>query len=93
MILTLPPLTVPVPVPLKIKSQKLTIDRPRVAGLYNKKMGATDGQDQKIAMYRPRIRLNKWLKRVVFHFLLVAAHNAHVIMKEYLQLKRGDACF
>uniref|UniRef100_A0A8C3A2I5 PiggyBac transposable element-derived protein domain-containing protein n=1 Tax=Cyclopterus lumpus TaxID=8103 RepID=A0A8C3A2I5_CYCLU len=64
------------------KKMLLKVPRPAVVKIYNKNMGGVDLLDSLIALYRTKIRLKKWYRRLVFHFL-------DLIVKD--QMKRGPA--
>ena len=58
---------------------RLRIDRPDVVSHYNRGMGGTDLFDQFGSYYRTNVRKKKWPPRIIFHFLLGAAINSHII--------------
>ena len=53
--------------------------QPTVVQAYNKGMGGTDGFDQCLSYYRPRVKTVSWLPRVFIHFLNAASVNAFIL--------------
>jgi hypothetical protein len=44
-------------------------------------MGGTDSEDHKLALYRTTVNSRKWPLRILFHFLLAATLNSHILFK------------
>ena len=70
-----------------------TIQAPTIVWHYNHGMGGTDLCDQKLSYYKNSIRSRKWQGRVFIYFIQLAAMNAHVLMKNHFNLKRGQKYF
>ena len=56
--------------------------RPSVVRLYNLCMGGVDLVDFMVSLYRIKARTNKWLVRVVMHFLDCAVSKAWILYRE-----------
>jgi hypothetical protein len=65
---------------------KVTIPQPHIVRHYNTGMGGVDQCDQKLAYYKTSVRTKKWPTKMLFHFLYVGLHNAHVLMREKKEL-------
>ncbi|MFO0000340.1 MAG: hypothetical protein ACK559_04360, partial [bacterium] len=57
------------------------IKRPSNIKFYNAGIGGTDCEDHKLALYRTSVNSRKWPIRIIFHFLLAAVLNAHILYK------------
>jgi hypothetical protein len=53
---------------------------PTIIPLYNEGMGGTDGIDQKLSYYRPKLKALSWGPRIYSHSMSLAAVNAFLIM-------------
>lgn len=60
---------------------------------YNRGMGGTDGADQKCSYYKTTVVTKKWQHRLLTHFLILMAANAHVLWVADFELKRTSATF
>jgi hypothetical protein len=69
---------------------RININRPSCVKLYNRGMGGTDSEDHKLALYRTSVISRKWPHRIIFHFLLAAMLNAHILYKLKNHLEYGD---
>ena len=66
------------------KKQKEIIQIPRPANVqvYNSFMGGVDKTDMFLALYRTKLRTQKWYRRIAIHVLPLAVVNAFVIYRE-----------
>ena len=55
---------------------------PTVIKIYNKLMGGTDGMDQQLTYYKPRVKSRRWPVRVFLQFLQVSAYNSFVLYRQ-----------
>jgi hypothetical protein len=61
---------------------------PTIIKVYNKNMGATDVDDQKISYYYPRVKTVSWAPRIFTHFNQSALVNAYCIMVSVKNLNK-----
>jgi len=66
------------------------IQRPTIIKLYNKYMGGTDGFDQWLSYYYPRVYTKRWPHKFIFHFFLASAINAHILYKLVKKPQRSE---
>ena len=60
------------------------VDRPWVIKIYNAGMGGTDGFDQCLSYYRPKvIAIHSWYPKVFIHTIAACAANGFVVYKEF----------
>ena len=52
--------------------------RPTIIPIYNHGMGGTDSGDQRLEAYRPEVKTNSWIPRVLTHFVNLAVVNAFI---------------
>ena len=45
-------------------------------------MGGTDGMDQQLTYYKPRIKSRRWPVRIFLHFLQVSTFNSFVLYRQ-----------
>jgi hypothetical protein len=66
----------------------IKIPAPTIIPLYNEGMGGTDGIDQHISYYRPRVKSLSWGPRIYSHLMAMAVINAYLIKIDKEKLDR-----
>jgi hypothetical protein len=64
------------------------ITQPTVVRIYNKGMGGTDQDDQKLSNYRPKVKTVSWAPKIFCHVLNSSLVNAFILRKEKFNLNQ-----
>lgn len=65
---------------------EMDINQPTIVKIYNKGMGGTDQDDQKLSNYRPKVKTVSWAPKIFCHFLNSSLVNAYIIRIQRLGL-------
>jgi hypothetical protein len=60
----------------------VNIPCPNIITAYNKSMGGVDRCDMMLALYRMKMKGNKWYRRLFFHFVDLALINAWTLLRQ-----------
>lgn len=69
---------------------KTNFPMPTIFRHYNFGMGGTDGTDQKISNYFPKIKSAAWPVRIFVHMLMVSISNSYIIYYWLFKKNKGD---
>ena len=80
----------------KVKSKQgvwssLSYPCPSPVAEYNRFMGGVDLSDQLIQYYTVQHKTLKWYRKLLYHFLDIAATNAYLLHKELMQNMHKDS--
>jgi hypothetical protein len=65
--------------------QRIEIHRPTIIKHYNHGMGGTDGIDQRMSYYRPKVKTVSWIPKIFINCLNSALVNAFIVYRAYTQ--------
>lgn len=63
--------------------RRVEINRPSIIKHYNHGMGGTDGIDQRMSYYRPKVKTVSWIPKIFIHCLNSAVVNAFIVYRAY----------